>query len=187
MNTTSPSLLQRLRLPDEQAAWRRFVDLYTPLLYTWARKAGLNAVDAADLVQEVLTLLVQKLPQFTYDPARSFRGWLRTVTLNQFRQKARRRSDMLLSDPAAHADPAGADPAEAFAEAEYRQYLVRRALELMQADFQPTTWKACWEYAVQGRPAEEVARELDTTVAVVYAAKSRVLRRLRQELAGLLD
>ena len=64
---------------------------------------------------------------------------------------------------------------------------MRRALELMQADFQPTTWKACWEYAVQGRPAEEVARELDTTVAVVYAAKSRVLRRLRQELAGLLD
>jgi RNA polymerase sigma-70 factor, ECF subfamily len=64
---------------------------------------------------------------------------------------------------------------------------VRRALELMQAEFQPTTWKACWEYAVQGRPAAEVAGELQTTVEVVYAAKSRVLRRLREELAGLLE
>jgi RNA polymerase sigma-70 factor (ECF subfamily) len=187
MHTTSPSLLQRLRQPDQQAAWARFVELYTPLLCSWAHKAGFNAADTADLVQEVLTVLVQKLPDFSYDPSRSFRGWLRTVTINKFREKARRRTELLLHDGAARADPADADPAVVVAEADYHDHLVRRALELMQAEFQPTTWKACWEYAVQGRPADEVARELQTTVDVVYAAKSRVLRRLREELAGLLD
>jgi RNA polymerase sigma-70 factor (ECF subfamily) len=187
MNTTSRSLLERLRKPDQQAAWTRFVELYTPLLYAWARRAGLSAEDTADLVQEVFAQLLQKLPQFTYDAGRSFRGWLRTVALNKYREMRRRRADAHLEDPAAHPDPVAKDPAETFAEAEYRQYLVRRALELMQAEFQPTTWKACWEYAVQGRPAAEVARELQTTVEVVYAAKSRALRRLREELAGLLD
>jgi len=75
MHTTSVSLLQRLRRPEEQeASWKRFVQLHTPLLFHWARKLDLAADDAADLVQEVLILLVQKLPELEYDPSRSFRG-----------------------------------------------------------------------------------------------------------------
>src|SRR5205809_8103452 len=92
MHTTSLSLLERLRWPEEQEAnWRRFVQLYTPLLFHWARKLGLSAEDAADLAQEVLILLVQKLPAFHYDPQRSFRGWLRTVILNKWRDHQRLR------------------------------------------------------------------------------------------------
>jgi RNA polymerase sigma-70 factor, ECF subfamily len=75
----------------------------------------------------------------------------------------------------------------AFGEVEYRQQLVGRALELMRGEFHPATWKACWEYAVQGRPVEDVARELGLSVNAVYLAKSRLLRRLRQELADLLE
>lgn len=60
-------------------------------------------------------------------------------------------------------------------------------MEVMQQEFQPTTWKACWEHVVGGRPAIDVARELNITPNAVYLAKSRVLRRLRQELEGLLD
>ena len=74
-----------------------------------------------------------------------------------------------------------------FEEAEYRQYVVKQALDLMQVEFQPATWKACWEYMIMGRSADEVAKELGLTVNTVYLAKSRVLSRLRQELQGLLD
>ena len=84
------------------------------------------------------------------------------------------------------ADQAGLAETETFWEIEYRQQLVGRALELMQSEFQPTTWRACLE-VVSGRPAAEVAAELGITVDAVYAAKSRVLRRLRKELEGLLD
>ena len=189
MNTTSVSLLERLRQPAEQeASWKRFVQLYTPLLYHWARKLDLSADDAADLVQEVLMLLVQKLPEFTYDRQKSFRGWLRTVTLNKWRDYCRlRRVPMEEGGADLLPDVASCDNAAAFEEADYRRHVVKQALQVMQNEFQPNTWKACWEYMIVERPAEAVAEELGITVNAVYLAKSRVLSRLRQELAGLLD
>jgi RNA polymerase sigma-70 factor (ECF subfamily) len=188
MPTTPVSLLEQLRRPNDQKAWDRFVQLYTPLLYHWARRVGLQAGDAADLVQDVFTVLVQKLPEFTYDPSKRFRGWLWTVTLNKWRENQRRRvQEVAAGGGAALAEVAGPDDVAALGEEEYRQHLVKRSLQLMQAEFQPTTWKACWEYVVAGRPAADVARELGITTNGVHLAKSRVLRRLRQELDGLLD
>jgi RNA polymerase sigma-70 factor (ECF subfamily) len=181
-------LLERLRRPEASEAWPRFVRLYTPLLFYWARRAGLNQEDAADLVQEVLTILVQQLPQFTYEPGRSFRRWLHTITLNKWRERGRRKAlPRTGADDPGVSDVAILPEEEPFDEVEYREQLVRRALQIMQAEFEPTTWKACWESVVSGRPAGEIAAELGVSVDVVYGAKSRVLRRLRQELAGLLD
>ena len=95
MNTTSASLLLRLQASSESGpAWNRFVDLYTPLIYYWARKNGLQSVDASDLVQEVLAVLVKKIADFQYDPRRSFRGWLRTITLNKLREQYRRKKNL---------------------------------------------------------------------------------------------
>jgi RNA polymerase sigma-70 factor (ECF subfamily) len=188
MHTTSASLLQRLRRPDERAAWDRFVELYTPLLFHWARRVGLQEQDAADLVQDVLTTLVQKLPEFTLDDNGNFRGWLRTVTLNKWRDNARRRATRpLVGDAAALAELPAPAELEDFWEAEYRKHLVDRALAVMRAEFQPTTWQACWQFVVEGRPAAEVAAALGISENAVYIAKSRVLRRLREELEGLLE
>jgi RNA polymerase sigma-70 factor (ECF subfamily) len=82
---------------------------------------------------------------------------------------------------------AGPESADAFEEGEYRQHLVARALELMQSELQTVTWRACWEFVVNDRSASEVAQALGISVNAVYLAKGRVLRRLREELAGLLD
>jgi RNA polymerase sigma-70 factor (ECF subfamily) len=188
MHTTPVSLLERLRRPDAEPAWQRFTELYTPLLYYWTRHLGLQPQDAADLVQEVFTVLVQKLPEFTYYRHKSFRNWLRTVTLNKWRDRQRKHVETPLpNDTAAFAELAAPDDAEVLSEKEYRQLLIKRALQVMQAEFQPSTWKACWEYVVAERPAAEVAAELGISVGSVYVAKSRVLSRLRQELEGLLD
>ena len=184
MNTTSISLLERLRQPTDQEAWARFVRLYAPLLYHWARGVHLSNQEAADLVQDILTLLVQKLPQFTYDRKKSFRSWLRTVTMNKWREKCRS------AEPAGDGslgDVAENDPAGAAWDTEYQQVVVRRALEIMQADFQPATWKACWVLVVEGRSAAEAAAELGLTENAVYLAKNRVLRRLREELGEFLE
>ena len=183
MDSTPASLLERLRQPADLAAWARFVDLYTPLLYEWTRQAGLQEADAADLIQDVFQILLRKLPQFEYDRQRSFRGWLRTILLNEWRSSLRRRLPLPLEDD----DPrlAQADSIAGLMDAEYRHYLIGRALQVMQVDFHPTTWQACWEHVAQGRPAAEVAAELGLSVKAVYLAKARVLRRLRQELDGL--
>jgi RNA polymerase sigma-70 factor (ECF subfamily) len=188
MHTTSISLLERVRRLEERAAWERFVKLYTPLLYYWTCRLGMTEADAADLVQEVFTVLIAKLPEFHYDAGKSFRAWLRTITYNKWRDFQRRRAaDPIRDGSEALPDLPAPDSEDPFWEQEYRQHLVGRALELMQQEFQPATWKACWECVVAGRSAAEVAAELGMSVEAVYTAKSRVLRRLRQELSGLLS
>ena len=186
MHTTSSSLLLRLRQADEQTAWNRFVQLYTPLLYFWAQRWGLQNQDAADLVQEVFVTLVQKLPEFQYNPQLGFRNWLRTVAHNKWRDFGRRRGLAAAGDKSL-GDVAAPEQEDALAEAEYRQHVMSRALELMKAEFPPKMWKACWETVVEGRSAAEVAVELEIAEGTVYVAKSRILNRLRQELDGLLD
>lgn len=147
---------------------------------------GLSAGDAEDLTQEVLTLLVRKLPDFEYDRQGSFRAWLRTITIHRGQDFFRRcgRAPRTVGGADLLCDRPGVD---AWDEVEYRRYLVSRALDLMQQEFAATTWKACWECVVNDRPADEVALELGITANAVYIAKSRVLRRLREALAGLLD
>src|ERR1700722_9457419 len=92
MEITPASLLHRLRQPCDRRGWDQFVELYSPLLFSWARRVGLQDADAADLVQDVFAILVRKLPEFKYDPTRGFRNWLRTLTLNKWREFLRRRA-----------------------------------------------------------------------------------------------
>lgn len=186
MNTTPSSLLERLRQPANREAWERFVRLYTPLLFRWARQTGLQEQDAADLVQEVLMLLVRKLPEFHYDRRRSFRAWLRTVTVNKYREWCRRAAPVAVEGGEGLEDVPAPDDSS-FEEAQYRRSVVARALTILQPEFAERTWAAFWRYAVLGQEAQEVALALGISVGTVYAAKSRVLVRVRQELAGLLD
>jgi RNA polymerase sigma-70 factor (ECF subfamily) len=187
MFTTSVSLLERLRGPASRPSWERFVLLYTPLLYSWVRRLNMEEQDAADLVQDVLTTLVEKLPEFAYDPSKSFRAWLRAVTLNRWRNHLRRRPAVSLGTDVEELAGVAAETMDTLAESEYRNYLVGRALRLMRTEFEPQTWKVFWEHVALGRPPAELASEFGMSVDSVYAAKSRILRRLRQELDGLLD
>lgn len=188
MDSTNLSLLERLKPPIDENAWARFVDLYTPLIYNWARKIARQESDAADLVQEVFTALVAKMPEFTYDPHKKFRAWLQTITLNKWRDRCRRQAsrpgEIQADGRMLEAEPVSDDW---LSEAEYQQQVVARAMQIMQSEFQPATWKACWEFVVAGRPAAEVARSLGISENAVYLARGRVLRRLRKELHGLFD
>lgn len=189
-NLTSTSLLERARGQDKQA-WERLVELYTPLVYSWCRRSGLQPADAADVGQEVFRAVARGLAGFRRDRAGdSFRGWLRTITLNKVRDfiDARRRC------------PPGAGGSEAAYEFEQlpepeseadlsadRQLLYQRALEVVRTEFEERTWQAFWRVVVEDVPADEAARQLGTTVNAVYLAKSRVLRRLREEFADLIE
>jgi RNA polymerase sigma-70 factor (ECF subfamily) len=177
----SGSLLDRLRREGGRQDWERFVDLYGPLLRYWARRL-LPPDEAADLIQDVLLVVMQKLPSFKGEENRTFLAWLRAVMLNRCRDLGRRaavRPEHL--DGAALDAFAGADLVEVDA-SDARNFLIRRALQIMQSDFAPTTWRACWESVAAGRPAAEVAAELGVSIDVVYAATYRVIKRLRSEL-----
>jgi RNA polymerase sigma-70 factor (ECF subfamily) len=186
MQTTSVSLLGRLRQADDDAAWGRFVELYTPLLCYWATRLGARGSDVADLVQDVFSILVRKMPQFHYRPEKRFRGWLWTITLNKWRELQRHRNLPTAGDAALDGLTAP-DALGARWEEEHNQYLVRKMADAIKAEFQPATWQAFWNCSIEQRSVTEVARELNMTENAVSIAKCRVLRRLRQELDGLLD
>lgn len=184
MLTTSLTLLQRLHDQDA-SAWERFVSLYSPLVRSWARKTGMQDADVEDLVQDVLAVLTAKLSTFKKKESGSFRGWMKTILMNRYRAMARRPKGKSLSTEELAVQPA--PEAEQFWEVEYRQVLIVSALNVMRSDFQEKTWQACWEQVVNEKPAADVARQLDMPLASVYSARSRVLRRLRESLDGLLD
>jgi RNA polymerase sigma-70 factor (ECF subfamily) len=188
MNSTSPSLLDRLRQPEDHEAWSRFVQLYTPLLHYWVRRTGFADHEADDLVQDVFAHLVTEMPRFDYVPGKTFRGWLRVVARNKWNEhRRRRRLDAKPISDVDLADHDATDPAELLATDEFQHLLYHRALELIQTDFPGNTWLAFQMVVVEGQSAEAVAAELGMTKGAVHAARFRVLTRLRAELAGLID
>jgi RNA polymerase sigma-70 factor (ECF subfamily) len=197
---TSPtdSIVERAKAHDSEA-WRRLVDLCGPLVYRAGRQAGLQAEDAADLVQDVFTALVGHIAEFRgAHPQRSFLAWLRTITRNKicdhFRG-GRRRPDAIVSSEAIHsllgipksfAQQSSKDQT-ALDQAEDEVFLLHRALQLVGAEFGERTWQAFWLVVVEGRSPAHVADDLGMTRHAVYKAKSRILSRLRHELSDLLQ
>lgn len=187
---TSTTFLDHLkeRRPD---AWRRLVALYGPLVYRWCRQAGLAAEDANDLVQEVFQAVAVHLPDYRYDrPGDSLRGWLRTITHNKvcnfFRSRAaairapggtdaQRRLEQIPDCPA--------DDSDLAQQMEDETGLAHRALAMIRAEFEDRTWQAFFATTVENRSGRDVAADLGMSVQAVYKAKSRVLQRIRQEMA----
>jgi RNA polymerase sigma factor (sigma-70 family) len=193
--TTRPSLLARIRDPRDSAAWGEFVDVYGPLVYDYGRRRGLQDADAADLTQDVLRAVAAAAGRFAYDPARgAFRSWLFTVTRRKFLDHARRRrpGDRGTGDTdvqrrlEAEADRQGDDGDEADEwNRAMRQRLLDWAARQIRGEFQPATWRAFWLCAVEGIAPQEAAASLGMSIGATYAAKCRVLARLREEISRI--
>ena len=194
MTATSDTLLERLRVPADADAWGQLVDLYTPLIRGWLRRDIQLGPDADDLVQEVLCVVVRKLPQFRREPRPgAFRRWLRGITVNCLHElwrarracpPARGASDFFevlqqLEDPESGLSRLW--------DQEHDQHVARQLLARIKPRFEPTTWTAFQRVAMDAVPADQVARELGLSVNAVFIAKSRVLSHLRREGAGLID
>ena len=187
---TSASLLDRLRAGSVPADWRRLVDLYTPLIRTWLGRHGLQAADADDLTQHVLTVVVAKLPSFRHSGRRgAFRAWLRGITVNTLRAFWRSRPEP--SPPGGFDDVLDRlqDPGSELSlqwDREHDEHVTRRALRAIEPEFKPTTWLAFRRLVIDESNPETVAAELGVSVNAVLIAKSRVLARLRRELIGFV-
>jgi RNA polymerase sigma-70 factor (ECF subfamily) len=191
---TRITLLARIRDGKDTDAWREFVQIYGPVVYRFARNRGLQDADAADLMQDVLRSVARTAPRLEYDPARgTFRGWLYTVTRNKIYNflSGQRHRPRASGDPDAQerldAAPArDGDGPDAEWEREYQRQLSARAMDLVKGEFQPATWDAFWQTAVDGKPAADVGAALKMSPGAVYVAKSRVLARLREEVKKMM-
>ena len=187
MLSTSPTLLEKLRQSEDSAAWERFVRLYTPLMLHWARRQGFQPADGADLTQDILLKLFRLLPTYERGPGQTFRGWLFRIIVNQARDFRRRKGTRPLPQADELPEPSAESPFAALEDFEYRQLLVRRGLDLIRSDFNTTTWSAFEEVMQKGRSVAEVANQLAISENAVFLARHRILKRLREEVEGLLD
>ncbi len=188
MHVTPASLLFRLRSSEETSAWTKFVDLYTPLLFHWAEKLGQQESDRADLVQDVFLILWRKLPEFEYDSGRSFHAWLKTIFLNRYRSRLRKREAMTCAAAdLLQFDINVTDVSLQLAEEEERRFLIRQAFRLIESEFSVQQQQVFREYVLNEQPPDQVAKNLGISPGAVYGIKSRILSRLREELRQILD
>jgi RNA polymerase sigma-70 factor (ECF subfamily) len=188
---TSPTLLGRLRQePADQDAWAQLVERYGRLIYAWCRQGGLQEADAEDVTQMVLVRLAERMRTFAYDPAKSFRGWLRTLTRHawsdfvQARQRGGRASGDSDTVAALHLLPAR-DDLVARLDKQFDQEVLEEATARVRLRIEPVTWEAFHLLAVEGLSGVEAARRLNRTVAAVFKAKTRVQAMLRDEVTRL--
>lgn len=193
--STRPTSTTHVSLLDVER-WGEFDDLYAPFVEKYLRilrdkhKVSLSAEDIEELRQQIMVRVFQKLPDFQHNGRTgAFRAWLRTLTTNCL-------WDYLRARPVADGSNGQAmleeviDSGGAMSDVwdrEYQHYMVQSLLARIAHEFEATTWSAFLGVTFQEGRTAEVARRLGITSNAVRIAKSRVLQRLRQVGAEILD
>ena len=185
---TRSTLIAQVRSPENRGAWAEFVTLYRPVIYRMARKRGMQDADAQDLAQAVLIRVAGAIDRWKKtDPSIGFRHWLSRVAKNAILTALARSSkeaascgtdlqDLLNQQP--NIDP----DIERDIALEYLREKYHRASATVQTDVDAITWKAFELSVAEGRSCNEVADLLGKPIGTIYAARSRVMRRLRDQV-----
>ena len=194
MQETSISLLQRIADEGKDDDWQRLIEIYRPFMYQRISTYPLLVDQAEDIVQETLMVLVRELPSFHRQRPGSFRTFLRGVVLNQLRYALRRvqktplvagQFDKLSEQVEQLADPRSQVTTDF--DQQHDQSVFRHAAKIVRSEVKPGTWHAFQKHAIEGQEATKVAQELGISINVVLLAKSRLTRRIREEIRGLVD
>lgn len=190
VSRTSPTLLGRLRQdPTDQAAWAEFVTRYSGLIYSWCQRWNVQDADTQDVTQEVLLRLANKMRTFIYDPARSFRGWLKTLTQHALHDLRADRDPARLGGGEGKEDPlhtvAARDDLLARLNEAFDLELLDEAMARVRLRVEPHTWEAFRLTALDGLSGAAAAKQLGVPVVTVFKAKSNVQKMLQAELEKL--
>jgi RNA polymerase sigma-70 factor, ECF subfamily len=188
---TRDSLLVQVRSPANREAWDEFALIYRPVIYRLARHKGLQDADAQDLAQRVLMAVAAAIGSWEKSSESvQFRHWLRRVARNAIINALSRQP---LDRPAGGSSvqefllehPSDDPQATAQIELEYRRELYLRAARIVRGDVEPETWRAFELTVIENRSIDEAAVELDKPLGTIYAARSRIMRRLRKAVQEL--
>jgi RNA polymerase sigma-70 factor (ECF subfamily) len=184
---TSLTLMLRVQKdPADPKAWDEFVHHYRPMIEVWCRNWGLQASDVDDVTQDVLLKLLAAIKQFRYDPGRSFRSWLKTVTQNALTDFVRARKRVTSHERVPEAELAESSDAmadlERRIEGAFEKELIDLAMRRVEKRVKPQNWQAFRLTALEGLSGADAAERLHMPVAHLYVAKNRVQKLLQEEI-----
>lgn len=189
---TNDKLLAAIKSPENLTAWEDFVVMYRPLIYRMARRRGMQDADAQDVTQVILAQVSSAIERYQPQPGSRFRNWLRRVARNAIVTALVRSPEDLAAGGTdgqnhlnAHAQAVSAIDEELIVEMMREQYL--RAAAIVRTEVNTETWLAFEMTALQGVTCEEAAHAIGKSVGTVYAARSRVIKRLRDQLAKIQE
>ena len=191
MTHTRLSLVAALQ-DDSPHAWAELDRLYRPLIRNWLGRYRLESNDLEDLTQDVLSVVFQEIRGFDHNGQKgAFRSWIRKTTVNVTRNFLRKRKEVGGGDSGIHnmivqlQDPQS-DLSGQF-ETEHDQYVMRRVLKLAESNFEQATLEIFQYHVMEDHSAEQTADRFDVSLPNIYKVKSRVLRKLRELAAELID
>jgi RNA polymerase sigma factor (sigma-70 family) len=189
---TRHSLVRRMKNLDDQESWQDFFNTYWKLIYSVARRAGLNDAEAQDAVQETVLTVTRNIGNFKVGAEHgSFRGWLLHITRWRINDQFRKRppASTQEQDPSAaeHVVDSGSFDLEAAWDTEWKSALMAAAVEKVKDEVDPEYFQLWDLHVLQGMPALEVARKLDVKLSRVYFAKYKVSRLVRKAMLSLED
>lgn len=193
---TRESLIVQIKDPSNRDAWGKFVDLYRPVIHRIALARGLQDADAQDLTQHVLMAVAASICRWEKSTESTrFRHWLRRVTRNAILNAISRRPpdqatgtssyQNIVTEIPERADHSLDDETDSLIELEYRRELYLRAAAFVRTDVDPITWQAFERTVISGLSNAQAAQELGKSIGTIYAARSRVMKRLRTAIAEI--
>lgn len=184
---TQGTLLVAIKSPQDRVAWEEFIQIYRPVIYRMARAWGMQDADAQDVTQNILMRIAGAIERYERRPGTKFRHWLRRVARNAiFSAKSQSPKDAAAGGSIANellseeANVSIEVDQEINREYEREQFL--RAASVVRSDVHPETWQAFELTMVQGLTCDEAADSIGKSVGTVYAARSRIMKRLREQI-----
>jgi RNA polymerase sigma-70 factor (ECF subfamily) len=183
---TPLTLLERVqKSPADPEAWGEFVKRYGPMIRAWCLNWGLQDSDADDVAQNVLVKLLSAMRNFRYDPAKSFHGWLKTVTqhaLSNFSNEQRKKAGAVGPDVTIIELADARLDLEQKLENLFDRDLFQIAMRRVEKRVKAVTWDAFRLAAIEGLSGQAIALRLRIPVANVFVAKNRVQKLLHEEI-----
>jgi len=194
---TSATLLVEMRDTGNDAAWNRFYDFYSPLIFGFCVQKGCSETMARDVLQESMMWVLKQVPDFRYDPAKGkFRSFLLRIVDCRIKDTFKREkwyvspesggNDSMSGHWIARIEDSRVDVPGADWDAMWERNLLEQALAHVEQKIQPLTFRSFKLYVIEDRPVEEVQKELGIADRnAVYQHRSRVIKLLKKEVAEL--
>ncbi len=187
---TRYTLIGKLRNPQDAEAWAEFATIYQPVIFRFCRSKGLQHADATDITQEVLTRIAGAIDNFDSDGGKkNFRGWLYRVTRNLVIDFVRKRERNLLVqfDPMLEIASKPTNEESVDFQNAFQKHVFLIVSQKVRQQVESKTWRAFWETEIKLVPVEQVARDLSMSAGAVYVARSRVLKRFKNQAERILN